>query len=143
MYLASALQSVDDSTAWRIAEGLATQAEDADDHNIPRLIWFGLEPRVMKDPKRALELARVSAIPMLTRHIVRRLTRGDLTDEVIEAITEAEQNQLRDRWMWQLRFDDGTVSCGITGPLKGQSAPNEIWNATIREMTWRSWTLKY
>lgn len=40
---------------------------------------------------------------------------------------------LRDRWMWQLRFDDGTVSCGITGPLKGQSAPNEIWNATIRE----------
>ncbi len=94
MYLASALQRVDDSTAWRIAEGLATQAEDADDHNIPRLIWFGLEPRVMKDPKRALELARVSAIPMLTRHIVRRLTRGDLTDEVIEAITEAEQNQL-------------------------------------------------
>jgi hypothetical protein len=34
---------------------LRTNAEDASDANLPRMLWFGLEPAVPDDPQRALD----------------------------------------------------------------------------------------
>ena len=87
LYLASALQRVPEASSWKIATGLLTRGEDAEDHNIPKMIWFGIEPHVTKDPSRALQLASESKIPMLTRFIVRRATAGQLLNEVVSAMT--------------------------------------------------------
>ena len=73
--LASALQRmpVDASARWAILEGLAMHAEDADDHNLPLMLWYALEPMAADDPSRALELASRSPIPPLLEFTVRRI----------------------------------------------------------------------
>jgi putative membrane-bound dehydrogenase-like protein len=72
LYLASALQRLPLEQRWGIAEQLAKRAEDATDHNIPLLLWYGVEPLVAADPARALKLARDAKIPTLSRFIARR-----------------------------------------------------------------------
>ena len=96
LYLASALQriqtaSADDSTVLDLASLLTAHAEDANDHNIPKMIWFGMEPHVTRQPARALEVARESQIPILTKFIARRLTDGDLLEELVAAIGNESQ----------------------------------------------------
>jgi putative membrane-bound dehydrogenase-like protein len=71
-YLASALQRIPVEGRWKLAEALAGWSEDAADHNIPLLLWYGAEPLVPLDPTRAVQLARNSKIPQLRRFIVRR-----------------------------------------------------------------------
>ena len=58
-----------------IAEGLASHADDAEDPNLPLMIWYGIEPLVKKDPARSLRLAKDSNIPLLRQHIARRIAR--------------------------------------------------------------------
>ena len=86
LYLASALQKVGADTAWKIAGSLVTHAEDEQDHNLPKMIWFGLEPLVTGAPERALELASNSRLPIITRYVARRLADADKIDVVIKSI---------------------------------------------------------
>ena len=77
LYLASALQRMDQKHRWPIASNLAARGEDADDHNIPKILWYGVEPLVAENPGKAIELAEQSRIPLLTQYIARRLTVAD------------------------------------------------------------------
>ena len=86
LYLASAVQRLEEGNKWAIIESLAEHAEDSNDHNIPKLIWFGLEPVVMKDVKRSLTLARAAKIPLLTRHIARRIGAAEQFDVLLESM---------------------------------------------------------
>ena len=54
LYLASALQRLDLDRRWPIAKSLVGHAEDREDHNLPLMLWFGIEPLVAADPRRAL-----------------------------------------------------------------------------------------
>ncbi len=72
MYLASALQRMPLQHRWSLATALAGRAEDADDHNIPLLLWYGIEPLVPTDTERATALALETEIPLLRRYIFRR-----------------------------------------------------------------------
>ena len=63
LYLASALQRISMGNRWAIAAGLVTHAEDADDHNLPKMIWYGVEPLVPENPTRAMNLAQASQLP--------------------------------------------------------------------------------
>jgi len=56
-----------------IAEPLLSRAEDAQDHNIPLLLWYGIEPLVGADASRGLALAALSRHPRTTDFIYRRL----------------------------------------------------------------------
>lgn len=85
-YLAAALQRVEHEARWSIVEGLLARGEDADDHNIPKLIWVGLEPLVASDPERALDLAGASAIPMVTEFIARRAVDADALEPLMAAL---------------------------------------------------------
>ncbi|MEE9128050.1 MAG: family 16 glycoside hydrolase, partial [Planctomycetota bacterium] len=76
LYLASALQRLPHEDRWPIAEGLVTRAEDRSDHNLPLMIWYGVEPLVPTDPERALRLAASSRVPKVTRFIYRRMASG-------------------------------------------------------------------
>ena len=96
LYLASALQRVDDiEVIGRMAEGLLQHAADVDDHNIPRMIWFGIEPHVPEYPEEALELATASQIPVITQYIARRLADADMLEPVIAAIGAADSEGVR------------------------------------------------
>jgi putative membrane-bound dehydrogenase-like protein len=86
LYLAAALQRLELEKRWAIATPLVAHVEDVTDHNIPRMLWFAIEPLVPEDPRRAVELAAGSRIPMLSRYIARRLVDADQMETVITAI---------------------------------------------------------
>ena len=77
LYLASALQRLPVTQRWDVLAGLTTHAEDADDHNLPLMIWYALEPCVPTDNSKALALAKTNKIPVLTSYIARRIASGN------------------------------------------------------------------
>lgn len=72
LYLASALQRLPLEQRWSLAEGLIGRAEDANDHNLPLVLWYGVEPLVELDPNRAISIAKEAKIEKVARFIVRR-----------------------------------------------------------------------
>ncbi|MGZ5517375.1 MAG: PVC-type heme-binding CxxCH protein [Limisphaerales bacterium] len=57
LYLASAVRRLELQDRWPIVDGLFTHAEDANDHNLPLMVWYGAEPLAALDSKRALDMA--------------------------------------------------------------------------------------
>ena len=86
LYLAASMQRMSHEAAWPIAEQLTLHAEDADDHNLPKMIWFAIEPMVVAHPSRALRMASVTKMPMITRYVARRLADENRLEEVVAAI---------------------------------------------------------
>ncbi len=80
LYLSSAVQRLPFSDRWEILGELAKHDEDSDDHNLPRMYWFGLEPMVPKYPERSLRLAIEGKIPVLQEFVARRMVSGDIAD---------------------------------------------------------------
>jgi putative heme-binding domain-containing protein len=73
LFLASALQKIPAEACAKVGAGLASHAEDASDHNLPLMIWYGIEPVVSADEKVALDLLKAARIPILRRFIAQRL----------------------------------------------------------------------
>jgi putative membrane-bound dehydrogenase-like protein len=71
--LASSLQRLPLDSRWSVAENLLSHAEDANDQNLPLMIWYGIEPLVAADGKRAIGLAAKSKIPLVRQYIARRV----------------------------------------------------------------------
>jgi putative heme-binding domain-containing protein len=71
--LASGLQRMPLGERWPIARGLAAHAEDADDHNLPLMLWYGVEQAAAADPGRGLQLAINCRISKVRRFIARRI----------------------------------------------------------------------
>ena len=95
LYLASALQRMPHRPRWPIAAALVAYAEDARDHNIPKMIWFGIEPLVPEATDRALELAEQCRIPAISRYIARRAADADRLENLVAAAGKA-QNMVRE-----------------------------------------------
>jgi len=91
LYLAAAMQRIEPTVAWSIAEALAQHGEDADDHNIPKMIWFGLEPFLLQDIPRALAIAETSKLPLVSRHIARRLGSDNKFEALVATIGKSKQ----------------------------------------------------
>ncbi len=88
LYLASAMQRLLPAQKWAIAEALMSHSEDIDDHNLPKMLWFGTEPLVAENPERALQMASESKIPMLAEYIARRAVDADAIEPLIAAISK-------------------------------------------------------
>ncbi len=73
LYLASALQKLPVSDREPLALALVARAETAHDHNLPLLLWTGIEPQLTAQPDTAVALAKASVSPQLRRFIARRL----------------------------------------------------------------------
>lgn len=73
MYLASATQRLPIAERWPLLTGLASHAEDAQDQNIPQLLWYAAEPAVAADVPRGLELLAAAKIEKLQENISRRI----------------------------------------------------------------------
>jgi putative membrane-bound dehydrogenase-like protein len=72
LYLASAMNRLELDQRWGLAEALIGHESDSQDRNIPLVAWYGMEPLVAKDPKRALTLTKSCRIPLISQYIVRR-----------------------------------------------------------------------
>ena len=88
LHLASVLQRMSLDHRLPIAIALAGRDEDSGDHNIPKLLWFGIEPLIDQAPARSIQLARSSELPLVTEHIARRMTDADLLAELVAEITQ-------------------------------------------------------
>ncbi|MEJ7766553.1 MAG: PVC-type heme-binding CxxCH protein [Chitinophagaceae bacterium] len=86
LYLASAIQRVGLEDRWKIAGELVRHGEDTDDHNLPKMIWYGLEPLVKQNAARALELAAQSRIPIIAQYTARRAVDANEVEKLIAAI---------------------------------------------------------
>ena len=86
--LASALQRMPVEKRWPILEALLAHAEDADDHNLPLMEWYALEPLAAADPARGLKLAQAAKLPRILPFTVRRVAALG-TPEAIAALVES------------------------------------------------------
>ena len=93
--LASALSYLPLAQRAAIAEPLLARAEDASDHNIPLLLWYGIEPLVGADAGRGLALAAVSRHPRTTDFIYRRLASDAGARAQVLAIAARETDATR------------------------------------------------
>ncbi|MBW3595676.1 MAG: hypothetical protein KY475_00210 [Planctomycetes bacterium] len=71
--LASALQRIPAASRWPIAAGLVACEDDADDHNLQLMIWYGVEPLATTDALAAARLASQSNLPLVRRFLARRI----------------------------------------------------------------------
>jgi putative membrane-bound dehydrogenase-like protein len=92
LYLASAIQRVGEQQAWQISEALAKHSEDVNDHNLPKMIWFGFEQLAGKDPARALKVAGETSLPMIARHTARRAVDAGALNELVQVLGARPKN---------------------------------------------------
>jgi putative heme-binding domain-containing protein len=71
--IASAIQRLKLSERWPWLESLAARNEDANDQNIPFLLWYALEPAAAAEPSRALALVQKTQHTRLVEFTARRL----------------------------------------------------------------------
>ena len=88
LHLASLLQRLSIAERWPIATALASRAEDATDSNVPLMLWYGVEPLVHDDFERFAALARSARIPLLRRHITRRIASFEDPGPGLERLTD-------------------------------------------------------
>ena len=123
LYLASALQRIDKAQRWPLATELMSRDEDADDENIPKLVWLAIEPLVKDQPAFALERASQSNVPLISRFIARRAVDADAVEPVVAALSKSPRAQtsllegLRD---------------GLEGRFDLSAPPN--WNAVYGQL---------
>ena len=71
--LASTLQRLPVTQRAELATALAAHAEDASDHNLPQMVWYGLIPVGDSDPLALAKLTGKCELPLTRRFIARRL----------------------------------------------------------------------
>lgn len=73
LVLASTLQRLPVEERAVLAQALVSREEDAEDHNLPLLVWYGLIPTASADPESVLPVAAACTWPETRRCIARRL----------------------------------------------------------------------
>jgi putative membrane-bound dehydrogenase-like protein len=127
--LASVAQRLPTSQRWKIVAALAGHGEDANDHNLPLMVWYAAEPLAAEDPARALDLAAKAKLPLLA-FMVRRIAAMDTPESLVLLVKHLGQTT-----------DSGvqhTILAGINESLKGRRhvAMPAGWSdifATLRE----------
>jgi len=97
LYLAAALQRLEFDQRWPILEALAKHGEDVEDNNIPRMLWFALEPMVPGNAQQSLKLAVTGAMPKLQQFVARRIASGNAGPNRNQPglVTQQEQRTLQ------------------------------------------------
>ncbi len=93
LYLASAIQRIDSESGWKIAENLVKHGDDVADHNLPKMLWFGIEPLINTDANRAMKMAKDAKIPLISNYIARRLIDANNPETIIALLSNNTENQ--------------------------------------------------
>ena len=97
LYMAAGLQRMPLEQRWSLAAQLVRHAEDAQDANVPLMLWWAIEPMAAADPRRAVELLRSTALPELAQRIARRVALGDAGLEPLVQALVIERDPARRR----------------------------------------------
>ncbi|WP_194974291.1 PVC-type heme-binding CxxCH protein [Aquiflexum lacus] len=92
LYLATALQRIPSKDKLLVAANLLHHSEDANDHNLPKIIWYGIESLITENVDNFLELSTQSKIPFVTQNIARRSVDGDEIEKLVAFIGEGGPN---------------------------------------------------
>jgi putative membrane-bound dehydrogenase-like protein len=91
---ASAMQRSPINRRPLIAAELVKHADDADDHNIPKMIWYGLIPVARDYPEALVPVAAASEIPLVREWTARRAAEVlAKKPEVLDALLAATRNK--------------------------------------------------
>jgi putative membrane-bound dehydrogenase-like protein len=123
LYVASALQRIPPALRWDVLTELLKQTRDAEDHNLPLMAWYAMEPVVETDPSRSLALAADSKLPRILNFTTRRVAAIG-TPEAYAAITRTLDSLPDDKRRIELLS-------GLGAALKGQRklAMPQGWDA--------------
>ncbi|RYE21807.1 MAG: dehydrogenase, partial [Sphingobacteriales bacterium] len=77
MYLTSAMLRTDPAKRWTVLEALYQHAEDKDDHNMPLMLWYAIEPVVPINTNAVIDLAFKTQIPRLLPYTIKRIAALD------------------------------------------------------------------
>ena len=128
--LASTLQRLPVGQRAEIAEGLVAHREDAADHNLPMLEWYGLIPVGDSDPAALERVAARCELPLTRKFIARRLTEdieknGKPLDDLLKVAIEKSSPDFA-----------GDVLAGIAETLAGwRKAPKPAsWDALVGKL---------
>ena len=112
--LASVLQRITITERPNLAAPLLAHGEDANDHNIPLMVWYGLIPVGNAFPERLATLAAKCQIPLVRRYIARRL------GEDVES-RPAPLNELLKLTTGQSEEFQADILAGLAEALRGWS----------------------
>ncbi len=124
LYLASALFKMTGEERFELARLLCSHGEDADDHNLPLLIWYGIEPAVVGSPRQALGLMRETKIPLIRKFLARRLMHENKQGSLVTKQLAAELIQPKRTEAYRLDL------------LEGMSAATRGWRKTPAPENW-------
>ncbi|WP_339705930.1 PVC-type heme-binding CxxCH protein [Algoriphagus aquimarinus] len=74
LYLTSAMLRLEPAMRWEVMEALVQRSEDMDDHNMPLMFWYAVEPLADLDADRALALAEKASNPLILKYTVQKLS---------------------------------------------------------------------
>lgn len=94
LYLASAAQRLDFTARQKLLTPLVRHGEDAKDHNLPLMLWYGIEPTVPVNLNETLSLLYLCEIGKVQEFIARRLVSASLAPQVSPAPPEVLQRLL-------------------------------------------------
>ena len=94
LYLSAALQRLSPNQRWDLAMALSKRKEDVGDHNIPHMLWFGIEPLIDDDPNRYLTISSETEIPMIAQYMARRMVDADQMQTLVAQLDKKGKNQV-------------------------------------------------
>ncbi len=127
LVLASTIQRLPVALRPRLAEALTSHSEDAEDHNLPLLVWYGLIPVAEDDPLALAKLATKCTWPKTQRLIARRLAED----------IDKQQSPVEELLAFVAATDDALIQnnilSGIEDGLRGwRKAPQPAnWEAVV------------
>ncbi len=122
--MASALQRIPVTSRSGIAAPLLKHEADATDHNLPLMLWYGIEPLAAAHRRELADLAKVSAIPLVRNHIARRLALAPEDPE--QAFDGLIRHAATAPAEWTL-----DILAGLSRSLEGINAPKQPASWTL------------
>jgi putative membrane-bound dehydrogenase-like protein len=113
LFLASSLQRMSPADRWAIAKPLAWRGEFATDATLQLMIWYGIESALLMAPGEAAALVETTKMPLVRRHIVRRIT-ADLDRQATAVNVLVESLPRRQDIAYRLE-----VLAGMSDALRG------------------------
>lgn len=119
--LASVLQRLPVEQRSTMASGLLSHEDDANDHNLPKLIWYGLSPLVDSNPESLVPLAANGKFPLTREWMARAIAEDPVKNRAV----------LGDLFAASLDKEESVradivrgLTAGLAGRHKAQSPPN-------------------
>jgi putative membrane-bound dehydrogenase-like protein len=129
--LASTLQRLPVTDRARLAGALMSRAEDAEDHNLPLLVWYGLIPVAEDNPGPLAPLVANSTWPKTQRLMARRIAESielnpGALQQILTRVSSSSDESVRKNILF-----------GIADGLKGwRKAPRPVgWQAVVHAVS--------